>query len=200
MRRRQNVASNYCDWQGRLLRVIGTAATALVVLAINGNASAGEPKEQKRELLAEHETVAQFDGLQFQRCKGLTALCPDRCGGTGHFASFSIQGYLAYKKPGEYGDPKQERFAFQVDDNMKNAKVSVELRDAVNALKQGDYVLLNWRHDYVTQNGSSGPERPVTKLDKISKEQARKYLDGAEKPPGKPPGKETDKAPAPGPR
>jgi len=166
------------------------SALALVAAALAACAAlAAEPKEQKRELLAEHATVAKYDGLKYQQCRGMTARCPDQCGGSGNFASFTILGYLAYNKPGKYGDPKQARYTFQVDDNMKNLKVSAEIRDAVKALKPGDHVLLSWRHDYVTKNGSSGPERPITKLEKTTDERARKLLDTAEKPPEAPAGK-----------
>ena len=37
-------------------------------------------------------------------------------------------------------------------------------------------MLLNWNHDYVTKDGASGPERPLTKLEKISKEKAEELL------------------------
>jgi hypothetical protein len=91
-------------------------------------------------------------------------------------ASFKILGYVLYKKTGEYGDPLQESFMFQVEDNMKNPKVTPELRATVTGLKQDDYVLLSWKHDYVTKDGSSSPERPVTKVSKITKEEAEKLL------------------------
>ena len=68
MDERQNVASKCCDTHAPLLRAIGTAVATLVMLAISVSAPADEPKEQKRELLAEQEAVAQFDGLRFQRC------------------------------------------------------------------------------------------------------------------------------------
>lgn len=171
-------------------------AILAAAVAVGAPAQAAEPKEQKRELLAEHATVAQYDGLKYQQCRGMTARCPDQCGSSGNYASFTILGYLAYKKPGEYGDPKQATYAFQVEDNLKNPKVSPELRDTVNALKPGDRVLLSWRHDYVTVNGSSGPERPITKLEKIAEERAKKLLETAEKPPDAPGG---DKQPGPPP-
>ena len=53
------MASNRCDSHGLFLRGIGTAAAALVVLAISGNAPAGEPKEQRRELLAGATVTSQ---------------------------------------------------------------------------------------------------------------------------------------------
>ena len=128
-----------------------------------GTATGREP----RATLARHATVAEFEGVSYHRCMGLTALCPDQCGESGSFATFKIIKYVKYEKLGEYGDPKCEQFMFLVEDNMKHPKVPAAIRDAVNALKKGDRVLLSWDHDYVTVNGSSGPERPVTKLEKL---------------------------------
>ncbi len=129
---------------------------------------------QQRDLLSSHDTVARFTGLKDHQCMGLTALCPDRCGESGKLATFAIVKYLAYQKPGEYGDPKQEQFMVLIEDNMKNPKVPKAIRDAILALKPGDLVRLQWNHDYVTQDGSKFPERPIRKLSVLTKEQADK--------------------------
>lgn len=122
---------------------------------------------KKIELLSRHETVAEFRGTRQHKCMGLTSLCPDECGHSGSLATFKIIKYLKYEKPGEYGDPKSEEFVFLVEDNKKKPKVSAKMRAAVNTLKQGDMVLLSWNHNYVTVNGSSSPERPLARLEKI---------------------------------
>lgn len=155
------------------------ASTAFLVTALFGfgpDTDAAPPRKDGRELLAEHDTVAQFTGVAFQTCRGLTALCPDKCGSSGDFASFKILGYVLYQKRGEYGDPMTDNFIFQVEDNMKNPKVTPELRATITGLKKDDFVLLSWKHDYVTKDGSSSPERPVTKVSKITKEEAEKLL------------------------
>ena len=135
---------------------------------------------EKRELLAENNTVAKFTGIAYQQCRGMTAECPDNCGQSGDFASFEIVSYLVYRKLGQYGDPKTTTYTFQVEDNHKNLKVPKELAAEVRGLKPGDYVLLNWRHDYVTTfeggGSSSSPERPITKLQKISKDEADRLM------------------------
>jgi len=136
-----------------------------------------------RELLSSHDTVARFTGLQDHKCMGRTSLCPDRCGESGKLAVFEIVKYIKYDKPGEYGDPKQEKFMVLIEDNMKNAKVSKAIRDAVVALKPGDLVHLQWNHDYVTQAGSKFPERPIKDVSPLTKEQADKLTAEA---PGKP--------------
>ena len=75
---------------------------------------------------------------------GRTSLCPEHCGESGQLASFAIVKYLKYAKPGEYGDPKQEKFMILIEDNMGNVKVPKAIRDAVLALKPGDLVHLQW--------------------------------------------------------
>lgn len=126
-----------------------------------------EPSQkEQRDLLSSHDTEARFIGLKDRMCMGRTSLCPDRCGHSGKLATFEIVKYLNYQKPGQYGDPKQERFMVLVGDNMKNPKVPVEIRDAILALKPGDLVHLKWNHDYVTRGGSKFPERPIVLLEK----------------------------------
>lgn len=121
---------------------------------------------RERELLSAHDTLAVFKGVKQHTCMGLTARCPDRCGHSGKLATFEIVKYLNYQKPGEYGDPKQERFMVLIEDNKGNAKVPVEIRDAIFELKPGDKVHLKWNHDYITEDGSKFPERPITMLER----------------------------------
>jgi hypothetical protein len=128
------------------------------------------PKE-KRELLSAHETTARFTGLKDHQCMGRTSMCPDRCGDSGKLAVFEIIEYLNYRKPGKYGDPKQERFQILIEDNMKNLKVSPGIRDAILALQPGDSVHLEWNHDYVSKDGSSFPERVIVKLEPLAGEE-----------------------------
>jgi hypothetical protein len=126
--------------------------------------------QEKRELLSAHDTVARFTGLTDHTCLGRTSLCPDRCGHSGKLATFEIVKYLNYEKPGEFGDPKQEQFQVLIEDNMGNVKVPAAIRKTILALKPGDSVHLKWNHDYVTRDGSSSPDRPITLLEKRKSE------------------------------
>ena len=125
----------------------------------------------KRDLLSSHDTVAKFTGIADHKCRGLTALCPDRCGHSGRMASFEIVKYLAYEKPGQYGDGKQTTFSVLIEDNMKNAKVPAETLKAIEALKPGTTVHLKWNHDYVTRAGSKFPERPIVSIEPMTAEE-----------------------------
>jgi len=152
-------------------RYAGVGLALLAVLIFAAGAApvrAAEPGKEKREMLSKHQTVAQFAGVSYHRCMGLTSLCPDQCGNSGDFASFRVLKYIAYAKPGQYGDPEQTEYTFQVEDNMKNPKAPVEIRKTVAALAKGDYVLLDWEHHYVTKDGSSSPERVIKKFTKLA--------------------------------
>ncbi|XP_066917699.1 uncharacterized protein [Clytia hemisphaerica] len=127
---------------------------------------------QKRDLLSKHETVATFGGLEDMRCRHLTGRCPDRCGHGGIIAVFPVVKYLNYEKPGEYGDKKQENYRVRPSDPVEKSGLTPERKAVLEGLKSGDYVLLSWNHDYVHTGGCSSPQRPITKLVKISKEEA----------------------------
>ena len=126
---------------------------------------AEELAPEKRELLSSHSTVAKFTGIKDHVCRGATGLCPDKCGSSGKLATFEIIEYLAYEKPGEYGDPKQTTFQILIKDNQGNAKISAEILATIESLKPDIKVKLSWNHDYVTKDKSSSPERPITKIE-----------------------------------
>ena len=163
-----------------------------VMLPAAAKAAADKPQDAKRERLANHETLAVFEGVKYSRCLGRTALCPDRCGQSGEFAGFAIKKYLKYEKLGQYGDPEQQTFLVQVSDFDKKPQGDPKILETVRGLTKGDYVLLSWHHDYVTRAGSSFPDRPIVKLEGIDKVQAEALLSGPaapaakEKPKGKP--------------
>jgi hypothetical protein len=131
---------------------------------------------EKRELLAEHETLAVFDGVKFRPCRALTSLCPDRCGHAGDFAQFTIRKYLKYAKHGEYGDPEQKTFSVQVGDSTRKAIGDPTIRRRIMELEPGELVLLSWRHEYITREDASFPTRPIGELKKIDPEHARELL------------------------
>lgn len=121
---------------------------------------------EKRELLAEHETISRLEGIAYRRCRGLTAMCPESCGDSGEYVTFTVVKYTRYKQHGKYGG-KQNSFMIQVSDFHKKPKGDSKILKIVRSLKKGDLVKLWWRHDYVTKNRVSSPERPIVKLEKV---------------------------------
>ena len=145
----------------------------VLVAALLGTLAQGE---EKRELLSRHETVAVFAGAPYKKCLGLTALCPDKCDGSGEVATFEIRGYLVYEQRSPSGAPRQNQFTVRISDYNKKPLGNPARRAILDSLKPGDFVLLSWQHEYVTSDGSSFPVRPVTLLKKISAAEAAELL------------------------
>jgi hypothetical protein len=139
-----------------------------VLWALAAGLALGAVAADTYDVLSVHKTKATFNGTREHTCRGLTALCPDRCGDSGTLAVFTIDEYTAYEKTGEYGDGKASTFQFLTVDNLKQNKGSPELRARIEALKPGDKVILEWEHRYMNRGGSRWPERPVTRLEKIN--------------------------------
>ena len=168
----------------KLFVILATFYTTANLTAQPGEKTKPEDRQEaatQRKLLSRHETVAQFEGVTEYKCPGATEACPDRCGNSGDLATCKIIKYTAYENPGD-GDPRQTKFQFLVQDNMRNLQVPAEIKKAVESLKVGDYVVLNWRHDYVTYVRSKSPERPIQLLKPITKEEADKIPAAPEAP------------------
>ena len=131
--------------------------------------------QNKRVLLAEHETIAVLESIEYRLCRGLTALCPDRCGDSGEVATFAIVKYTWFVKHGEYGK-QQTVFHVQVNDYHKNPLNAPQTTRVARALTNGDYVRLCWNHVYVSLDGASYPERPVVKIEKMDSEELEEFL------------------------
>jgi hypothetical protein len=151
-------------------------STLLISLLLLARALAAAPEPaapdplNKVEVLARHETIATLKGIAFRQCLGLTSLCPERCGDSGEFATFSINRYLAYTKNGEYGDPKQTEYLVQVSDFTKQPKGDPKVLAWIKSLKVGDTVTLTWEHRYVTHEGSSSPVRVLVNYESMHPE------------------------------
>mmetsp|Transcript_15192 Transcript_15192/g.32947 ORF Transcript_15192/g.32947 Transcript_15192/m.32947 type:complete len:320 (-) Transcript_15192:102-1061(-) len=125
-----------------------------------------EGKEVSRDLLSRHDAIAKFAGSRHFPCRFMTALCPDKCGHATDAFVFEVVQYLDFKKPGQYGDDKQDVYHL---DSAKAKPSEQPFIDIAKTLSVGDVVRIAWVHDYVTlefepQGSSSFPERIVTKL------------------------------------
>lgn len=152
----------------KFLALLALAGTALAACSCGNapeeNAAPAKPA-RTAELLSRHDADAVFAGTREHVCRGLTALCPDRCGSSGTLAVFRIEKYNAYEKPGQYGDPQADEFAFMLLSTTGASDVPAEIAERVRALAPGDKVRLVWEHVYVTdENGSRFPERVVREL------------------------------------
>ena len=76
----------------------------------------GDAELPSGELLSDHVAEAEFTGIIHRKCRFLTSLCPDKCDHARDFAVFRIVKYLDYRKPGKYGDDKQDQLMVDVTD------------------------------------------------------------------------------------
>lgn len=116
------------------------------------------------KLLSHHDTKAVFKGLQQRRCRGMTALCPDKCGDSGTIAVFDIAGYNDYQKPDHYGDDPAEQYVFMLESTTGASDVCPETLELVKNLRPGDEVNLVWDHVYVSDGKANYPKRVVRKI------------------------------------
>jgi len=132
--------------------------------------------KEKRELLAKHVTIATYKGEAFRLCRGRTSRCPENCGDSGEYATFAIEKYLVYEKPGKYGSSKQTSYRIQASDFHRKPVGDPETLKVISGLKEGDHVLLAWNHDYVTRKGVSSPDRPLKELRKLAPEEEKQHF------------------------
>ena len=125
----------------------------------------GDAELPSGELLSDHVAEAEFTGIIHRKCRFLTSLCPDKCDHARDFAVFRIVKYLDYRKPGKYGDEKQEQLMVDVNPAHKPILQSADILKKISALKPGDKVVLHWAHYYMHRNSSSFPERPVISVE-----------------------------------
>jgi hypothetical protein len=118
-----------------------------------------------------NRTIAKYGGTAFRLCRGRTSTCPERCGQSGGFASFSVVDYLQYDKRGKYGDEKIS-FTVQITDFKKMPIGEKEINKRIAGMKKGDLVLLCWNHTYgEVRPGVKSPQRPLIELRKITEKE-----------------------------
>lgn len=137
------------------------------------------PANKKLRVLAEHRVIARFEETPYKECRGLTGACPDRCGSSGEFATFTITDYLHYRKLGKYGDDKQKTYYIQISDFHRKPKGDPAMLAVVKQLKKGNLVLIEWNHLYgEIRPRSSAPVRPLLHLKKIDDDEAKRLKSG----------------------
>ncbi|KAI9008533.1 hypothetical protein DFJ74DRAFT_711640 [Hyaloraphidium curvatum] len=124
----------------------------LTKVAPSGGASAASA--EKRTLIAEHDTISEFEGIKTTPCRFRTALCPDKCGHAKEGALFSIKSY------NNKVDNEETKVGFEVAD------IDAESLAVLKGLKEGDSVHLVWKHEKVETPTFSGGERTITKVAK----------------------------------
>lgn len=97
----------------------------------------GDAELPSGELLSDHVAEAEFTGMIHRKCRFLTSLCPDKCDHARDFAVFRIVKYLDYRKPGKYGDEKQEQLMVDVNPAHKPILQGADILKKISALNRG---------------------------------------------------------------
>lgn len=152
-----------------------TIISACIVTACTTNIDS--KKDEKRELLSRHETVAVLKEVKEQTCRGMTAECPDRCGHSGKVALFEIKDYSYYKKHDRWASKVQKQFHVQLSGfrDGSNRKPTKDILETINKLNPNDKVFLEWNHNRVVGKGYSYGEREITKLEKVPEKKKKKH-------------------------
>ena len=119
-----------------------------------------------RESIFKYVTDATFVGVTTFPCR-LRHVHQDGCG-TQKSYTFQLVKVEVETNP----DSRNARFCTPVSkgatEHISTDQLDEHLVGIANSLLPGDSVRLEWNHDYITHNRSSGPERPVMALYKIS--------------------------------
>lgn len=124
------------------------------------------------EVLSSHDVEATYSGTQERQCMFRTSLCPHACNHANKWAVFTVDAYLAYDKPGKYGDEQQKQFALQLRPAETRVDHAPGTHELVASLAPGDRVRLSWLHEYVSEldaegRGAKYPIRRVTAISRM---------------------------------
>ncbi len=127
-------------------------------LKISQNQSQDNVSAQVTELTEEaltkpftssHVFTAEFEGVHFHTCMGLTSLCPEECGSSGNMATFKVMEYQAFVVNGQGGTEKLETYHVLISDYYKK-----DLEEAyvpfIKDLEVGDIVNIHLEYVYDT--------------------------------------------------
>jgi hypothetical protein len=103
----------------------------------------------KKPYTSSHVFSAQFDGIQFHQCMGLTSLCPEECGHSGNMAVFTVKSYQEFVVNGQGGTEKLETYRVLISDFHKK-DLNQPYVAQIKSLKPGDIVTIAVDYVYDT--------------------------------------------------
>ena len=107
-----------------------------------------------------YRATATFMGASERPCLHRTALCPDRCAHATTTFAFRLETCEAIRG----ADSANAKWVTPLkagDEHCVGLADLGEHAEAARRLEVGQRVALQWRHEYVTREGASFPERPV---------------------------------------
>jgi hypothetical protein len=122
------------------------------------------------EVLAKNKAIAEFVGIEKVPCRLRTAECPDGCDHAQDSAKFKILNYEEYEQVSKNGDGKKDQLMVSLSEDAgapKSNRQEPAIIAAIKALTPGKKVKITWEHIYVTEDGSSFPQRPVRAVEAV---------------------------------
>jgi len=121
----------------------------IILIGIIATACNTAPKEDTnteqnnaKPFTSTHVFVAEFEGIEFHTCMGMTALCPDQCGHSGNMAKFKIIEYKELNINGLAGTEKLDTYEVLISDYHKNDLNKDYVAD-IKSLQVGDEVTIH---------------------------------------------------------
>ena len=121
--------------------------------------------KDKIDILAKHDVLATFLGIEHRGCMFKTADCPDKCEHPADLAIFNVIEYKNYELLGQYGDEKQEQIYVEVTKPVYHQ--DPKIAEICKKLKKGQKVRLVYHHLYVNDGFNQRPERPVISITEV---------------------------------
>lgn len=118
---------------------------------------------ETRELMYAYSAEAKFEGKEFQPCRHMTSLCPNKCNHATDLYRFTIQKLDVTANP----DSTNKKWVTPVEVGTSYLVAQTWLNgyeNAAEALQPGNMVQLAWNHEYVTASGCSSPQYQVQGL------------------------------------
>jgi hypothetical protein len=93
----------------------------------------------KNEFSTYHTFKAVFKGIEYNKCRGRTAMCPIDCGSSGNFATFKILKYEKLEGDGLTRREQLKKYTIKTSDYHKNS-INDPNTKFINKLKRNDEV------------------------------------------------------------
>lgn len=127
--------------------------------------------ETREVMYAYSSSSCTFVGMRHQPCRFRTAQCPDRCNHAKNVFTFLLDNLAVTKNDQSRNAKWVEPVKVGAEHVVGEGDLGEASKTVAQVLRPGDKVKLEWSHDYVTIDGSSGPDRPVSCLVKLKNDE-----------------------------
>ncbi|WP_435262072.1 hypothetical protein [Tenacibaculum sp. nBUS_03] len=139
----------------------------IIALSLLFHSCATATKIKENKYTTNHTFKVIFNGIDYQLCKGRTALCPKECGNSGEIANFDVIEYVSLTGKGEAQKEELKNFSIQVSDYSKN-RFSEGHISKIENLNLKDEVILEVVFVYDTSLTDIKTERRIISIETVN--------------------------------